>query len=287
MKCPKCGYLGFETGDRCKNCGFDFSLADLGTSTPRDPAAARAARYRQDGRGPGAGVDRPLAGQPEGTPVDLPLFGGDGRVPLPPPPRAPLAVRRSTPTPARIRQRPVVPQTDALPLDLDEPATAASGAASDVGAAADAAAGTAAGRPGEDPAPPGRRATAAAIDMGLLLLVDLVVLHFTLAVCGLTLNDVHVVPAAPMIVFFAILNGGYVVLFTGTLGQTLGKMAASIEVVPDRPGVMDLPRGALRGAAMVLSILPAGLGWLAGLVGDRRSLHDRLAGTRVVRVPGS
>jgi uncharacterized RDD family membrane protein YckC len=27
MKCPKCGYLGFETGDRCRNCGYDFSLA--------------------------------------------------------------------------------------------------------------------------------------------------------------------------------------------------------------------------------------------------------------------
>ena len=26
MKCPKCDYLGFETGDRCKNCGYDFSL---------------------------------------------------------------------------------------------------------------------------------------------------------------------------------------------------------------------------------------------------------------------
>ena len=26
MKCPKCNYLGFETGDRCKNCGYDFSL---------------------------------------------------------------------------------------------------------------------------------------------------------------------------------------------------------------------------------------------------------------------
>ena len=28
MKCPKCHYLGFETGDRCKNCGYDFSLMD-------------------------------------------------------------------------------------------------------------------------------------------------------------------------------------------------------------------------------------------------------------------
>ena len=29
MKCPKCHYLGFETGDRCKNCGYDFSLLTL------------------------------------------------------------------------------------------------------------------------------------------------------------------------------------------------------------------------------------------------------------------
>lgn len=27
MKCPKCGYLGFETVDRCRNCGYDFSLS--------------------------------------------------------------------------------------------------------------------------------------------------------------------------------------------------------------------------------------------------------------------
>jgi uncharacterized RDD family membrane protein YckC len=26
MKCPKCLYIGFETGERCKNCGYDFSL---------------------------------------------------------------------------------------------------------------------------------------------------------------------------------------------------------------------------------------------------------------------
>src|SRR3954468_6558867 len=26
MKCPKCSYLGFERVDRCRNCGYDFSL---------------------------------------------------------------------------------------------------------------------------------------------------------------------------------------------------------------------------------------------------------------------
>jgi uncharacterized RDD family membrane protein YckC len=35
MKCPKCDYLGFETGDRCKNCGYDFSLMAEST-TARD-----------------------------------------------------------------------------------------------------------------------------------------------------------------------------------------------------------------------------------------------------------
>jgi hypothetical protein len=29
MKCPKCGYLGFEHVERCRNCGYDFSLTPL------------------------------------------------------------------------------------------------------------------------------------------------------------------------------------------------------------------------------------------------------------------
>ena len=36
MKCPKCDYLGFETGDRCKNCGYDFSLLSVADSEPPD-----------------------------------------------------------------------------------------------------------------------------------------------------------------------------------------------------------------------------------------------------------
>jgi len=31
MKCPKCGYLGFETTDRCRNCQYDFSLSPATT----------------------------------------------------------------------------------------------------------------------------------------------------------------------------------------------------------------------------------------------------------------
>jgi resuscitation-promoting factor RpfA len=43
MKCPKCGYLGFETSDRCRNCGYDFSLtvrSDASSELPLRPPEA-------------------------------------------------------------------------------------------------------------------------------------------------------------------------------------------------------------------------------------------------------
>jgi uncharacterized RDD family membrane protein YckC len=33
MKCPKCDYLGFDTGERCRNCGYDFSLIAAGAGS--------------------------------------------------------------------------------------------------------------------------------------------------------------------------------------------------------------------------------------------------------------
>ena len=27
MRCPKCRYITFDSADRCRNCGYDFSLA--------------------------------------------------------------------------------------------------------------------------------------------------------------------------------------------------------------------------------------------------------------------
>jgi uncharacterized RDD family membrane protein YckC len=296
VKCPKCGYLGFDSVERCRNCGYDFSLVapaaghaarhtpsvTPGGSPLSDPRLARGTRYRHASRTPGGqGADRSLASVPEGTPADLPLFQGD--LPVLPPPRAPLAVRRATPTPPRIRPRTPTPQPEAIPLLTDEPPGDVEDAAADTRAPGGARAVEAA----PDAAPPGRRAAAAAIDLGLLAIIDAAVLHFTLALCGLTFNDLHVLPVPPMAAFLLVLNGGYVVLFTGTLGQTFGKMAAEIEVVPDPRGKMDLRRAVLRGAAIAVSLLPAGLGWLAGLVGDHRGLHDRLAGTRVVRVAGA
>ena len=27
MRCPKCQYITFDQGDRCRNCGYDFALS--------------------------------------------------------------------------------------------------------------------------------------------------------------------------------------------------------------------------------------------------------------------
>ena len=27
MRCPKCQYISFESSDRCRNCGYEFSLS--------------------------------------------------------------------------------------------------------------------------------------------------------------------------------------------------------------------------------------------------------------------
>ena len=41
MKCPKCGYLGFETTERCRNCGYDFSLSQHASAPRRNCRCTR------------------------------------------------------------------------------------------------------------------------------------------------------------------------------------------------------------------------------------------------------
>ena len=45
MKCPKCGYLGFEHVERCRNCGYDFSLSSPASQSVPD-LPLRATRTR-------------------------------------------------------------------------------------------------------------------------------------------------------------------------------------------------------------------------------------------------
>jgi uncharacterized RDD family membrane protein YckC len=129
-----------------------------------------------------------------------------------------------------------------------------------------------------------RRIAASAVDFLLVAAVDVAVLYFTLAVTGLSLIDIFVIPAVPMLAFLMLLNGGYLVAFIAASGQTIGKMLTGIRVVNHDGGRVDVPGALLRAAGVLLAVVTFGLPYLPVLVsGEKRALHDRLAGTRVIR----
>jgi uncharacterized RDD family membrane protein YckC len=313
MKCPTCGYIGFETSDRCRNCGYDFGLAnqvppapelslhddemegalkelDIRNAAPmpatRSVAGGRPARTSVAARQPDIdkvlqNLDRVLGETPSAS--DLPLFDDEpGAAPLVDAgaaPRRPLAVRRATPDPTRLRSRPVrhqAPAPRALELPLpDDTESLTSGRPYEPAPLAGDISG----------APPLRRGLAAALDLAILGAIDLVVVYFTLRMCGLTTAEIAMLPPIPLGAFFLLVNGGYLASFTAAGGQTIGKMAFGLKVV----GHADLPVSAglsvVRALGCLASVASLGLGFLPALLGDGgRAIEDRLADTRVVRV---
>lgn len=311
MKCPKCDYLGFETGDRCKNCGYDFSLL-VESPEPEEVEVDLTLHLADQESSPSPGwldqVDSALstpaeddASQPEpviseAQPVviphapivhpepKLPLFslaieddGDEPLIKLPAAPRPPLAVRR-TPEVPRLRAvarpaRHVMPEP-ALRLEFAEepvPDPPPSRHASI-----------------EDPSQAevsgaGARLAAAAVDHLILGAIDLAVVYFTLRMAALTMADWQVLPAAPLLAFLLLLKLSYFCAFTAVGGQTIGKMAAHIRVVTNEGAPIDGARAVRRTIAGVISVVPFGLGFLPALVGaERRALHDRVARTRVI-----
>jgi uncharacterized RDD family membrane protein YckC len=294
MKCPKCGYLGFESVDRCRNCGYEFALA----AAP-DPLelALRDTRLKPDPLDDFTLVEStPLkTARPPSSPpsTELPLFWG-GATPAATPapgarddeplitaassPRPPLAVRRATPEVPRLR-----PQAPRAPmLDL-RPTEAAGAPAAGIRGRYEAGRAMAPG-PGPEAAGLLPRLLAAAIDLVVLAGIDALVIYFTLKICGLTLADLSLLPKAPLAFFLLVQNGGYLIAFTAG-GQTLGKMASGIKVVAaDDTQPLDVGQALRRTFFWVLLAVPAGLGFVTALLNDeRRGLHDRAAGTRVVR----
>lgn len=291
MKCPKCQYISFDSGDRCRNCGYEFSLAGGGEAAD--------------------GIDLPIqnGSEPVGPLADLslneapnlPLFTGEGRDPDTPlvaagaAPRAPLAVRRAAPAVPRPRPRreaaPVEPRLALDTADLGPPPAALARPSDERDAPlvhphreARAEAAAASGI-----ASIGARLAGGALDLLLLGTIDVIVLYFTLRICDLTFAQALTLPLAPFLAFLALLNGGYLAAFVAASGQTIGKMAAGTRVVSADPGPragdrVTFEQAVLRAAASVVSALPLGLGFLPALLGgDRRALHDRLADTRVVK----
>lgn len=314
MKCPKCSYLGFETGDRCRNCGYDFSLMASGPSVTPDVDVT----IRTDDSetvAPEIWLDRldqpmnqasdpmgdpPLAdGSVDATPAEqtttpnlsLPLFNPKAPddlplITLPAAPRPPLAVRRT----------PDAPRPRALSKGgrQPEPALNFRGEMYEEDAAAE--------RPDAD-APAlivrgarpsdgtesvgGRRLVAALIDHAMLLGIDLSVVYFTLRMAGLDGASISALPLAPLVTFLVFYKLAYFSAFTAVGGQTIGKMTVGIRVIGDG-GRIDSARAIRRTLASLLSLLPLGLGLLPAFFGsDRRALHDRLTHTRVVGLPSA
>ena len=306
MKCPKCGYLGFERVERCRNCGYDFSLmstvtvpalalrsgdrelaplddlflVDAATAAPPAIAMADASPDLDRVLGESRVAARHVS--PESrvleAPDDEPLIKHASA------PRAPLAVRRATPEVPRLRNE--QPRAQTLELALDGEPDAPAGVL------------TPSQRAGRVPWPTPRseqsanheenatvvaRVLAVAIDLVLLAAIDAIVIYFTMQICGLTLDDLGILPKGPLLAFLLVQNGGYLVAFTAG-GQTLGKMAAGIRVVPTESASLDLGRAFLRELMWFLLAVPVGLGFVTALFSrDYRGLHDRFAGTRVVR----
>jgi uncharacterized RDD family membrane protein YckC len=323
MKCPKCGYLGFERVERCRNCGYDFSLADsaslhvpdlplrgdphamnpLDDLSMVDAAMVPAPAVRLSDASPD--LDR-IVGAPDGTPAspaasrraELPLFGppipdDEPLITRASPPRQPLAVRRATPDAPRVRVEPPLraPTLD-LAIDLDEgpapslaPLNPSNRAGRSPWSARDGrTAEVAVAEPVAADAGVASRLLAVFLDLVILAAIDVAVVYFTMQICGIGVEDIALLPKGPLLAFLFVQNGGYLVAFTAG-GQTLGKMAAGIRVVPEvSDAPLDLGRAFLRTLMWGVLAVPAGLGFLTALFSrDHRGLHDRFAGTRVVR----
>ncbi|MQA28341.1 MAG: hypothetical protein GEU82_00675 [Luteitalea sp.] len=306
MKCPKCGFVGFEAIDRCRHCGYDFSFtptsqaaelrlrsndADDAHPLP-DLALADSSRHAPSGAGrrPGS-ADLHQGPRADGLALtpDLPLFAPTASadqplVSRPSQPRQPLSVRRATPDVARLRteQRPSSAATTPL-LDLDA-TDAASRPPPSSGRLRPMQAHVGGTVVAPEPAAVGARVLAVVVDLIVLAVTDLVVIYFTMQICGLTPADIGILPKGPLIAFLLVQNGAYLVTFTAG-GQTLGKMAAGIRVVSANPhGSVDLGHSVVRTIVWALLATPAGLGFVTALFSrDHRGLHDRCAGTRVVR----
>jgi uncharacterized RDD family membrane protein YckC len=311
VKCPKCNYLGFETGDRCRNCGYDFSLLPAVESESPDydihPAAVDDLPVhviddmldRRSGQGAHHDVDEPPGAAavltpetpfPEAAPFHsaLPLFTPEHEddavlIKLAAAPRPPLSVRRTPDTP-RLR---AVPRASARPLPAPvlqfSEETVEPSAPTEV-PPADPVARVPSGILTTQPGRPGARVVAALIDHVILFGIDAAVVYFTLRMAGLTMAEWRALPAAPMLAFLGLVKVAYFYAFTAVGGQTIGKMAVGTCVVADSGRPVDAACAMRRTSAGVVSFLLLGLGFVPALFGEHRALHDRLAGTRVVRL---
>jgi uncharacterized RDD family membrane protein YckC len=261
---------------------FDGVSSDSNASSPEPSSAPDAS--------PGAAAPRiestVLAGAVEEPIADLPLH----RIELEPPFEEDDALRREAAI-AEAAQEPVRrAEAPAFSSERSEPTHSVAHSAEPVAAGHDEeewpltlSPPASESRPVERPAQIAERLQAGAVDFLLLSGVSSVVLYFTSRAARVTMAGL--LPAWPWLAaYLALLGLTYAAYFTGTTGQTLGKMLVGLRVVDTAGQPPGYLRAFLRAALGALSLAAAGLG-LVPMAFDpaRRGLHDRVFRTRVVR----
>jgi len=242
---PSTGHLPLF-GD--EEAGAEDERSETGESPERD-----------EQRAPGSPEERELEG-PEASSADLadlPLRGA----PAPPHETPPRRLSPTVPPPPD--EEPRAGDEESWPLELpprtQEPA------------------------PLERPAFARERAAAAGLDFVLLSGTAAIILYFAGRAARVPVAGLR--PAWPWLLgYLALLGLVYSGYFTGTIGQTLGKMVTGLRVV-DRAGrPPGFLRAFVRGGLGAVGVALLGLGLLPMLFDPaRRALHDRLFRMRVVR----
>jgi uncharacterized RDD family membrane protein YckC len=138
-------------------------------------------------------------------------------------------------------------------------------------------------RPVERPAQALERAQAAAVDVLLLGGIGSVVVYFASRFAHVSIEGLR--PSWPYLgSYLAFLALVYAVYFTGTTGQTLGKIVYGLRVVDTAGRPPGYLRAAGRAALGAAGVVLVGLGLVPVLFDPaRRAFHDRLLHTRVIR----
>ena len=246
MRCPACGFIGFDHVPTCKQCGKGLPRLRMGRGgvAPVRPAA-RIASQRMGREGPGAerlGEDEalvPATVEPAG-PADAP------------------------------------PPASWVPEDTEAPGSRVARAEL-----------TALRKAGF-----WRRAVAFLVDLAIVL---------TLVASGGMLAALAVrvggwLSSTPEVALewleesarrflLVLIDLCYFTLFVGCRGQTPGKMLFRLRIIRVTGEEVGYGRACVRWIGQILSVLPLGIGFLMiAFSRKKQGLHDKLAGTYVVRI---